>query len=108
MHGRQSAQQSADLAALTWHLLLCRNYALENAMEAANLPLVELMDRSACAHPAVSEYFSVFSSRQQAQHMAAHGLTHDSIMSAAQSDKTCMRRVRMQTADDSERTLSAG
>lgn len=25
----------------------CRNYALENAMEAANLPLVELMDRSA-------------------------------------------------------------
>lgn len=24
---------------------LCRNYALENAMEAANLPLVELMDR---------------------------------------------------------------
>lgn len=26
---------------------VCRNYALENAMEAANLPLVELMDRSA-------------------------------------------------------------
>jgi hypothetical protein len=31
------------------HIFLvdCRNYALENAMEAANLPLVELMDRSA-------------------------------------------------------------
>jgi len=29
----------------------CRNYALENAMEAANLPLVELMDRSAQSQP---------------------------------------------------------
>lgn len=39
-------------------LIDCRNYALENAMEAANLPLVELMDRSAQHMPMPASAYS--------------------------------------------------
>jgi hypothetical protein len=38
------------LPLLMLRLSACRNYALENAMEAANVPLMDLMDRYAQQH----------------------------------------------------------